>query len=229
MKPLDFVYLAIIILCLLLSATFSASDMVYSCVSQSRLEKDKGKASKKALKLAKNYDNTIATILFGNDFVNVLASSLTALLFIDVFKGTSLENMAETLGALSLLFVLLLFGEITPKAIAKNHSFFLSKFFAGYINVLKVVFFPFVWPSTKFAEWVSSPFLEKAGEESKVASDEELEAMVNAIEDEGLIDEDQSELLLRSLDFKETSCYEIMTPRVKIFGYDVDSSFEEFL
>ena len=137
--------------------------------------------------------------------------------------------MAETIGALSLLFVLLLFGEITPKAIAKNHSFFLSRFFAGYINVLKIIFFPFVWPSTKFAEWVSSPFLEKAGEESKVASDEELEAMVNAIEDEGLIDEDQSELLLRSLDFKETSCYEIMTPRVKIFGYDTDSSFEEFL
>ena len=229
MSPLDYVYLAIIIVCLLLSASFSASDMVYSCVSQSRLEKDKSKASKKALKLAENYDNTIATILFGNDFVNVLASSLTALLFIDIFRGTSLENMAETIGALSLLFVLLLFGEITPKAIAKNHSFFLSRFFAGYINVLKIIFFPFVWPSTKIAEWISSPFLEKAGEESKVASDEELEAMVNAIEDEGLIDEDQSELLLRSLDFKETSCYEIMTPRVKIFGYDTDSSFEEFL
>ena len=111
MKPLDYVYLAIIIVSLLLSASFSASDMVYSCVSQSRLEKDKSKASKKALKLAENYDNTIATILFGNDFVNVLASSLTALLFIDIFKGTTLENMAETIGALSLLFVLLLFGE----------------------------------------------------------------------------------------------------------------------
>ena len=68
MSPLDYVYLAIIIVCLLLSASFSASDMVYSCVSQSRLEKDKSKASKKALKLAKNYDDTIATILFGNDF-----------------------------------------------------------------------------------------------------------------------------------------------------------------
>ena len=110
MSPLDYVYLAIIIVCLLLSASFSASDMVYSCVSQSRLEKDKSKASKKALKLAENYDNTIATILFGNDFVNVLASSLTALLFIDICSVTSVENMAETIGALSLLFVLLLCG-----------------------------------------------------------------------------------------------------------------------
>ena len=89
MSPLDYVYLAIIIVCLLLSASFSASDMVYSCVSQSRLEKDKSKASKKALKLAENYDNTIATILFGNDFVNVLASSLTALPACRVFSSRS--------------------------------------------------------------------------------------------------------------------------------------------
>lgn len=232
MKPIDVVYLIVVIVSLLLSASFSAADMIYSSVSTSRLEKEakKGvKSAKRALKLTKDYDRTIATILFGNDFVNVLASSLNALLFFDLFEGTGYEYISGTIGAVILLFVLLLIGEITPKAIAKNHSFFLSKLFSGYIEFLTIIFFPIVWPSNKFAEFVSSPFLEKAGEEKKVASDEELEAMVNAIEDEGLIDEDQSELLLRSLDFKETSCYEIMTPRVKIFGYDTDSSFEEFL
>lgn len=232
MKPVDYIYLGVIILCLVLSATFSAADMAYCSVSTSRLDKEakEGKKSaRRALKLAKDYDRTIATILFGNDFVNVLASSLNALLFFDLLRGTNAENFAETIGSLILLFCLLLFGEITPKALAKIHSFRLSKFFSGYVSVLEYLFFPIVWPSNKFAEFVSSPFLEKAGKEKQVASDEELEAMVNAIEDEGLIDEDQSELLIRSLDFKETSCYEVMTPRVKVSGYDIDSSFEEFL
>lgn len=232
MRTVDYIYLAVIIVCLLLSATFSAADMAYSSVSTSRLTKEskEGKRSaRRALKLAKDYDRTIATILFGNDFVNVLASSLNAILFVDILKGTSAENLAETIGSIILLFALLFVGEITPKAIAKNHSFSLSKIFSGYVSVLEYLFFPIVWPSNKFAEIVSSPFLEKAGKEKQVASDEELEAMVDIIEDEGLIDEDQSELLHRSLDFKETSCYEVMTPRVKVFGYDVSTSFENFL
>lgn len=232
MRSVDYIYLAIIVVCLVLSASFSATDMAFSSVSTSRLNKEakEGKRSaKRALKLAKDYDKTIATILFGNDFVNVLASSLNALLFIDILKGTNVENFAETIGSIILLFALLLFGEITPKAIAKIHSFSLTKFFSAYVTFLSYLFFPIVWPSNKFAEFVSSPFLDKAGKEKQVASDEELEAMVNIIEDEGLIDEDQSELIHRSLDFKETSCYEVMTPRVRIFGYNVNTPFEEFL
>ncbi|MFA6619898.1 MAG: hemolysin family protein, partial [Bacilli bacterium] len=96
-------------------------------------------------------------------------------------------------------------------------------------KVLEVVFFPFVYPANKISEWLTSHLNEKAPKETSLASDEELEAMVKTIEDEGMIDEGQSELLHRSIDFKETSCYEIMTPRVKVFAYDIETPFAEFL
>ena len=95
--------------------------------------------------------------------------------------------------------------------------------------MISILFFPFYWPCYHFSLWLTSPLLKKSGKENPLASDEELEAMVNTIEEEGFIDEDQSELLYRSIDFKETSCYEVMTPRVNVFGYDTDEDFEAFL
>ncbi|HBE99362.1 MAG TPA: hypothetical protein DDW18_05000 [Firmicutes bacterium] len=139
------------------------------------------------------------------------------------------EELANTISSFSLLVFLLVFCEITPKHIASSHSFFLSKAFLPFMKVISVLFFPFVWPSSHFASWLAKPLIKKSGKENPLASDEELEAMVNTIEEEGIIDEEASELLHRSIDFKETSCYEVMTPRVKVFGYDTDETFEAFL
>jgi putative hemolysin len=232
MKNIDIVYFIVMAVLLFLSALFSAADMAYSSVNKLRLEKRAfigDDRAKKALRLADDYDRTIATVLFGNDFVNILASSLAALLGADLLTDSLGSTMAGLVSSLVLLGILLIFGEITPKALAKPHNYGFAKGLVEFVRVVEIVFFPFVYPANKLAEFLAKPFIEKAPKETSLASDDELQAMVKTIEEEGIIDEDQSELLHRSIDFKETSCYEIMTPRVKVFGYDIEQAFAEFL
>ena len=230
MNTIDIIYLIILVICIIFSSIFSCLDMAYSSVKISRLENDTSKASKRAYKYANQYDRTIASILFGNDFVNILASSIGSILAIHIFTdkfGIS-EGNADLIMSLILLFVILLFGEITPKAIAKSHNFTLSKFFSGFVGAIRIIFFPFVFPINAFAAKLTS-FAAKKNMEESTASDEELEEMVDAIEDEGIIDEDQSELIHKTIDFKETSCYEIITPRVKIIGYNIKDKIDKLL
>lgn len=233
MKAIDYFYMAALVLLLFLSGCFSACDMSYSSVNQAKLAMDDDNRSKEALHYAQNYNNTIATLLFGNDFVNILASSLSSLLGLDIFMSlfpNDYKNMDVSLiTSLIFLVFVLIFGEIGPKTIAKKHTYAISRIFVPFVKVCSVIFFPFVWPSNKLAELASRPFVRGASKEDSLATDEDLEAMVDSFEEDGIIDEDDSELLHRSIDFKETSCYEIMTPRVKVFGYDTDSSFDEFL
>jgi putative hemolysin len=232
MKIIDIVYLVLLVVLLSLSALFSAADMAYSSVNKLRLEKRAfigDERAKKALHYANDYDKTIATVLFGNDFVNILASSLASLLGKDLLEPLVGSSAAALIASFALLFLLLIFGEIGPKAMAKPHSYGFARDLTGFVQVCGVLFYPFVTPANKLAEWLATPFIEKAPKETQLASDEELEAMVNTIEEEGIIDEGQKELLHRSIDFKETSCYEIMTPRVKVFAYDIEEPFAEFL
>ena len=231
MKTIDIVYIVILVICLILSFVFSAADMAFSSVSHRRLEAQSAKGdkvAKKTFKYAKEYDKTITTILFGNDFVNILLSSVGALLGKDLLEPY-VGELYSTITSLALLVILLLFGEIMPKYIAKRHSYAWTRLLTPLMDVISILFFPFYWPCYHFSLWLTSPLLKKSGKENPLASDEELEAMVNTIEEEGFIDEDQSELLYRSIDFKETSCYEVMTPRVNVFGYDTDEDFEAFL
>lgn len=231
MNSQDIVYLIVIIICLVLSALFSMLDMAYSSVKVARLEREASKGDKKSIKAlnyAKNYDETIATVLFGNDFVNVLASSLASLLGKDLLQPVVGDYYA-TLSSLILLIILLIFGEILPKAIGNMLSYSISRHSAYIMTFFRYLFLPIVYPINLLVSKTTSKLAEKAGPESQVASDPELETMVDEIKKEGIIDSNQSELLHRSIDFKETSCYEIMTPRIRVFGYDIETSFDEFL
>lgn len=227
----DIVILIVLVVLMLFSALFSGMDMSYASVRVSRLEKEAMEGNRKAklaFKYATDYDRTVATILFGNDFVNTLASSLASLLAIDLLEPV-IGDAASMVMSISLLFVLLIFGEITPKALCRNRSYAMVKVSAGFFRVFRTIVFPFVYPVNKCISYLTEQLAQKTGGESQVASDEELENMVDQIQEEGIIDEDQSELLRKSIDFKETNCYEVMTPRVKVKGYDIETSFESFL
>lgn len=226
----DIIYLILLIVLILLSACFSGMDMAYSKVKIPKLEKSSqegNKRSKRVLSYAKDYDSTIATILFGNDFVNILASSITALFAQDVLEPI-MPGLGSTVSSLVLLFVLLVFGEITPKAVSKDHSFAITRVSVGFLTICHYLFLPFVHPLNLGLSKLAKAIV-GTHKEPDVASDEELENMVDEIQKEGIIDSDQSELLHKSIDFKETNCYEIMTPRVKLFGIDIEEGLDEFL
>lgn len=226
------IYLCLIIVLVLFSAYFSLTDVVYSTVNELRLEKraKQGNASAiRALSLVKNYDRTISTILFGNDLANVAATIL----------GTSLAGelwgpdnpSGPLIMSLILLFTILFFGEIVPKSIGKSHSFGLSLRLGRSVRFFEMLFFPVVSLVHLLEKAISHPFKKKkiAPEEAPVPEDEELEAMVDEIEEEGIIDSSKSELLHRSIDFKDTTAEEIMTPRVDIVGYDVAKPLSEWV
>lgn len=232
MSTIDIVYLCVIVVLVLCCGLYAASDTALSSVNQMRLEKEANAGDKKAqaaLKQAKNYDASIATILFGNDFLSIFVSSLASIVGANILKGTSVEGFSSWITTLIVVFVVLIFGEIIPKAIASNHAIGWSKNFAWFVKGSSILFFPFVFPLDFLARKIASPIIEKVPEETTLASDDELEAMVEAIEEEGIFDADQSELVHRSINFKDTSSYDIMTPRVKVVGYDLEEPFADYL
>ena len=222
---LTLVSIALIVL-VTLSGYFSAVDMAYSSVNTLRLQKrgESGdKLSALASRYADDYDVTIASVLFGNDLTNILATSLATNLGIDLFG----KPTGGTIGSAIIFAFILIFGEILPKAVARPSSFAVSTHLARSVGFFRVIFFPIVYPTTAFANWITKPLL-KSGNDDRLASEDELQEMVNQIQSEGIIDASQSNLLHKSIDFQGTSAYEIMTPRVNVFAYDIDIPIEKF-
>ncbi|MBQ7995142.1 MAG: HlyC/CorC family transporter [Bacilli bacterium] len=228
----DYLYISALVILLVLSGFFSASDMAYSSVNILRLEhrsRNGDKKAKKVLKHVKDYDHTIASILFSNDFVNILASSLASLLGRDILTQYVGVEFASMISSVTFFFLVLIIGEITPKAFAKTHSYSLAIHLRNFVTVLRTLTFPFVYPTSKLSDLLTRPIFAKAPKEDTISSDEELEAMVDQIEESGLIDEDEGDLIRDAIAFIDQSCYEIMTPRVKIYGYNINTSFKDFL
>lgn len=226
------IYIALFVILVMFSFSYSFCDASYSSANKLRLEREAengDKKAKEALKLVEDYDFTIATILFGNDFVNLFASSLATIVGMRIFQNVMKSDLASLVTSIITVTLILIFGEILPKCLARRNPSKYAKALVWYMKINKFIFFPIVWPVNWLAQKVAKPLVDKNDKEDKNASDEELEAMVDEILDEGLIDKDQSEIIQNSIDFKDISCYEIMTPRVKIFAYDLEDSFQDFL
>ena len=213
-----------IVILIMLSAIFSMCDIVYASVNQLRLKKTikekHSKAAKIALDFAINYDEMLTTALFMNNLVNIAASSLSAVLAIQLFKNTLGVEVGTTIMSIILLLALLIFGEIMPKVIGRAFSYRLSLLLAYPLLVLKFAFFPIVFVSKYIGKFFAYPFIHIKKEEA--ISSEELQEMVETIKDEGVIDKDQSELLTNAITFKDTEAREIMTPRVEMYSLDID-------
>ena len=219
--------IAIVIL-VCFSAIFSSSDIVYATVNKLRLKKKvqkKSKAAKIALHFAEHYDETISTILFSNNLVNIASSSLVTVLAISIHDSALSTTIAEII----LLVVILLFGELLPKVIGRAYSYRLSLLLAYPLYVLKIIFFPVVYLTSSLGKLIAKIFIREEHNEVDEMSDEELEELIEKIEEDGTIDEDQSELIKSVLDFKDTEAQEIMTPRVDMFAIPVDADIYKLL
>lgn len=222
-------YFLIIGICLFLSAFFSAADMVYSVVNKDRLERkiEKGsKLAKLALKLASDYDFSISSILFGNNVANIFASSFATLV------GIALNNenftWGETLVTIILTIVIIIFCEFVPKAFAKRFSDSLSIAFSVPVTMFKYLTIIFVWPIAKLFSLVGKLFTKKSKEEKEIDEDV-LTEMVDTIEEEGILDEDEADLVRSAIDFGDIQAFEIMTPRVDVFALDVEDSIYDYI
>lgn len=219
--------IAILVL-VVFSSVFSASDIVYATVNKLRLKKKaqkKSKAAKIALKFAENYDETISTILFSNNLVNIAASSLATVLALSISDWTFATTIAEII----LLVVILLFGELLPKVIGRAFSYRLSLVLAYPIFVLRIIFYPIIFVTSSLGKLIAKIFIREEHNEVDEMSDEELEELIEKIEEDGTIDEDQSELIKSVIDFKDTEAHEIMTPRVDMFAIPIDADIYKLI
>ena len=219
-------YWIVVAICSLFSAFFSSADMVYSVVNRDKLkeEADKGnKTASRALKFANDYELSIASVLFGNNLVNILASSIITLIGVNWN-----QDWGVTVSTILFTVFIIIFAEFTPKSFSKKFSYSLAKAYVYPMLVFKYLFFIFVWPISKIFQLVNKLFKKKAIEEEKIDEDV-LSEMVDELEDNKEYDEDEAELVRSAIDINDVEAHEIMTPRVDVFAIDKDDDIKEII
>ncbi len=222
-------YFVIIAVCLVFSAFFSAADMVYSVVNHERLEqaaKEGNKSAKLAYKMVTDYNFSISTILFGNNLVNIFASSFTTLI------GLALNNEnftnGELVATIVLTVIIIIFCEFFPKAIAKRYNYQLALAFAYPVRVVQIIFFIIVWPISKLFSLITKALTKKSEEEKKIDEDV-LNEMIDTIQEEGKIEDKEAEILKSAVDLNDIQAFEILTPRVDVFAIDINDDINELV
>ena len=213
-----------IIICLLLSAYFSATETAFSAANKTRFKALAEKGNKKAqlaLNLCENYDRLISTILIGNNIVNISLASIGTMLFVDLLGDA---NTGATVSTVVITILVLIFGEISPKSIAKDSPESFAMFSAPFINLLIKLLLPVNFLFSLWKKLISRIF--KTDDDNKM-SQEELLLLLEEVEQEGTIDEDESELIHNAVEFGDLDVQSILTPRVDLEGIDVDASKEE--
>ncbi len=215
----------VVVICILLSGYFSATETAFTAINKIRLRAkadDGDKGAKRVLKLADNYDRLLSTILIGNNIVNILASSLATLLFVQWVQNN--ESLATTLSTLVLTITVLIFGEVTPKTLAKEHPEGFARMSAPIINALAYVLTPlnaFFWLWKKM---LTKIFKHK---EDTAITDDELMIMVDEAEQEGGINAQESTLIKSAIEFNDLEAKDILIPRVDVVAVDCNAPFDE--
>lgn len=213
--------IALIVL-IVLSAYFSATETAFSSLNRIRLKNlaDNGnKRAKLAYKLVDNYDELISSVLVGNNIVNISASSLATVLFIKAFGDNG-----PTVSTIAMTIIVLIFGEVTPKSIAKEAPEAFAMFSAPIINVLIYVFKPINVCLVGIKKLVKK-FVKVSND--RTISESELLTIVEEAEHDGGINENESELIHNVIEFDDLEAIDIMTPRVDVEAVDKTSTVQE--
>ncbi len=215
----------IIVTCVILSMFFSATETAFNAVSRLRLkskaENDGNKRADRVLRLLDRYDEMLSTILIGNNLVNIACTSLATLLFVALLQN---EDLGATVSTIVVTVVLLIFGEISPKTIAKENAEKIAMFSAPILEVLIVLLTPFNWIFGAWQKLLSLIF--KSSGESGI-TEQELLTIVDEAEQGGEIDADEVELIRSAIEFNELEVRDIFTPRIDIEAIPVDMEKEE--
>ena len=224
--PVVIAILILIVILIILSAFFSSCEIAYSSVNKIKLKKkvsDGNKEATKAMEIVNNYSEALSTILIGNNLVNIAVSSLATMVAV-AYLG---EEMGSLLATIVATIVVLIFGEILPKALANKFSLKLTLLYVKPFKICRIIFFPITFLVTKFVKLISKIWTPKNIEVSEI--DEELNVITEELEEEGVIDEEDAELIISAIDFRDVTAHEIMIPRVDVFAIDIDDNQEDIL
>lgn len=210
----------LVVVMMIFSALFSSTETAFSSVNKLRLKNYASQGNKKAsraLKLANKFDDVLTAVLIGNNIVNIATSSVSTLIFIDLIgsNGAAVSTVVVTV-------VVLVFCEVLPKSYAKKNAEKLALAFAAPLSVLVTIFKPFVVALNGLSSIIS-----RGGEDAPSVTEDELKYMIDEIEEQGVIEEQESELVKSALEFDEITVSEILIPRVKVVGVEIGMSLDE--
>lgn len=216
------VKIVLLVLLIMLSAFFSASETAFSSVNRIRLKsmaENGSRGAERSLGILKKYDKALTTILIGNNIVNIATSSIATVLAI-MLVG---EQYGSLLSTVAVTVIVLIFGEVLPKSIAKDCAESICIGISGIISFLMVIFTPFSALFILMKKGVSKLMRQK---DTVSVTEEELMAIIDEIEDEGVLEQQESNLVRSALEFDEITVDEIITPRVRITAVDVNADAE---
>ena len=214
--------IVIIVILIIFSAYFSATETAFTSVNRIRMKSlatDGNRKADKVLQLLEKFDKLLTTILIGNNIVNIWMTAIATSICIWLYgiHGATIATIAIT-------FLVLVFGEITPKNIAKEKSEGFSMFSAPFIGFLMTVLTPITFIFTKWKEFITRLF-NIGGEET--ITDDEILTMVEEAQTGGAIDESRSELIQNAIEFDELTAEDVMTPRPDMVAVETDCTVEE--
>ena len=214
--------LIIMAACLILSAYFSATETAFSSANSTRLKTLAEKGSKKAklaCELLEHYDKLLSTILIGNNIVNILMASIGTVLFVRHYG-----DAGATISTVVVTVVVLVFGEISPKSVAKDCAERFAMFSAPILRVFLFVLTPLNFLFSLWKKLLAKVF--RLNGESKM-SQEELLMLVDEVQQDGSIDKNEGELLKNAIDFSEQQAQDILIHRVDLAALPITASKEE--
>ncbi len=244
----DAILICVLVVLLFLSAFFSSSETAFSTANSIRMKnyvEEKRKGARKALYIMEHYDKTLATILVGNNFVNIASTPkiIAHMVVLAILVGNNFVNIASTticaiifgmlfvnptlaniLNTVIMTIIVLIFGEILPKAMAKANAEKFALRFSGIMFVLIKV----MYPITILFMLLQKAVLKKSkAEDNPTVTEDELESIIDTMEEEGVLDANDADIFQGVMDLDEQSIYDIMTPRVDVIAVSIDSKIEE--
>lgn len=213
----------IIIVCVVLSAFFSGAETAFTSVNRIKLKTEADDGNKKStsvLNTIEKYDRLLSTILIGNNIVNIASASIATVLFTQKFgdNGSWMSTIFMTV-------IVLIFGEVLPKGVAKNHADSIAKAINPILKILIYIFLPISWIFEKLSNLVNKIFSSHKKDDSMTEDD--LLTIIDEIEEEGKIKPYEKELISSAIKFDDIEVKDIVTPRKDITAIDVEMTTDE--
>ena len=212
----------VMVILVLFSAYFSATETAFSSLNKTRIKTFVEKGNKRAklvLKLSDNYDKLLSAILIGNNIVNISLASIATVLFIKLYG-----DIGATISTAVITVVVLIFGEISPKSLAKDSPEKFAMFSAPFINVLIILLTPLNFIFSLWKKLLSKIF---KIEESQGISQEELLMIVDEVQQDGSIDDNSGELIRSAIEFRDLKAEEILTHRMDLEAVSIEADKQE--
>ena len=215
-------WVALVVL-VVFSAFFSASETAFSSLNQIRLKsraEDGDTSAARVLAMAEKYDKLLSTILIGNNIVNIAAASIGTIIFTKMLGA----ERGATVSTIVLTIVVLIFGEVSPKSLAKEMPETVATAVAPALSLLMLVFTPLTWLFSQWKRFLGH-FVHSTEEDT--ITEGELMTMVSEAENDGELTDRESELIRSAIEFDDVEVEEILTPRVDVIAVEDDMPLDE--